>query len=72
MKPTIDVGDAIQKSKLPGWLRWIFSWFRGVKVSTGPVDISLNEEHGLPPARTGLDAPHTMAPPPLSPRDRRQ
>ena len=62
-RPTIDVGPAIQGSKLPAWLRWILSLFRGVKVSAGPVDIQLDQNQGIPPARTGLDAPGRVEPP---------
>ena len=62
MKPTVDVGPAIQKSKLPRWLKWFLGLFRGMKIHTGPVDIQL--DHGqVPPARTGLDKPHRVTPP---------
>lgn len=41
-KPVIPVGDAIQRSRLPGWLKWLVGLFRGTKIHAGPVDILLN------------------------------
>ena len=62
-KPTIPIGDIVEQSRLPGWIRWLFGLFRGVKIGAGPVDIQLEENQGIPPARTGLDQPHRTAPP---------
>ncbi len=67
-KPTIDVGDAIAKSKLPAWLRWFLGLFRGAKISAGPIDIKLHQNDTIPPTRSGLDQPHRIEPPQIGPR----
>lgn len=60
-KPTIDVGPAIEGSRLPGWLKWVFRLFRGKRIGAGPVDIQLDQQ-SIPAARTGLDQPHKPGP----------
>ena len=51
-KPVIPVGDAIQRSKLPGWLKRIFGFFRGLVIHAGPVDLQLDQKPRITPPPT--------------------
>ena len=62
-RPTIPAGDIVRGLKIPGWLRAILNFVKGVRVHAGPVDILLDQRDGATPPRTGLDQPHKFDPP---------
>ena len=61
--PEIPVGDVVRSFKLPGWLRWFMNAVKGLRITRGGTTIVLNEGHGAPPPRTGLDQPASINPP---------
>lgn len=67
-RPTLPVGDAVRRMKLPGWLRWVMNLVKGTRIQAGPVDILLDQHGGATPPRTGLDQPAKFEPPKIGGR----
>lgn len=60
-RPSIPVGDALRKLRLPGWLRWLLNMVKGTKIQAGPVDIQLDQNQGPSTGPSGM--PHKPGPP---------
>ncbi len=56
----IPVGDFLRGlgDRLPGWLRTVLQYTKGIVIRKGNIEIGLNEDHRIGKPKTPFDKPH--------------